>query len=209
MPKVSNVVNRDRGSKPRIGPLCTDNRRNVSECSAQGIGLGKPQLHDHSRSNGRLSSKSSGKPLAFHAARHRPSSDSQVKTDPGRGGVSMSTRLLDRSSVQKDTSCQTQTHQGISHEALQKSTMEHLGRSFKEATINLVRTTKDLRASEKLLHNSAQDRLWIKSSYQDSDGYCPDLELSDSETDSKGRHRHPAATGHGKSSVSSRHATQR
>lgn len=188
MPKASNLGSRDGGSKPRTGPLCTDNRGNVSQCSAEGVGLGKPQLLDHSRANGRLSAYTSGKPLAFHAARHR---------HQGRGGVAKSSRPLDRLSVHKDTSCQTQTHQGLSDQVLQKSTMDHL-----EATINLVRTTKDLRAS-------AQDRLWIKSSYQDSDGYCPDLELSDSEPDSKGRHRRPDPNARGKSSVSSRHSTQR
>ena len=76
--------------------------------------------------------------------------------------------------------------------------MEHFSRSFKEATVSLIRTTEDMRVSDKLSRKGlGKDRLWPKpvsehqqpgtQSYQESDGYCPDLELSDSEPEAKGR----------------------
>ncbi|KGL81886.1 Protein Jade-3, partial [Tinamus guttatus] len=71
-----------------------------------------------------------------------------------------------------------------------RATMEHFSRSFKEATNSLVRTTEDLRCCEKPPRRlAAKERLWSKAPlegapYQDNDGYCPDLELSDSEAES-------------------------
>ncbi|XP_023269064.1 protein Jade-3 [Seriola lalandi dorsalis] len=218
MPKVSNLGNGN--PKSGNGPLCPDNSGNVAEHAGEGLGQGKPQLHGRGRreerSNGRLASSShsnspalpvkpTGKPLALHAALHGHSSNSNGKLDQDRACVAKSKSLLEKFVAQKDSSCQTPSDQDASNEALDKSSfrksaMEHFGRSFKEATINLVRTTEDLRASDKLSRKgSAKERLWAKPvsehkvksarSYQDSDGYCPDLELSDSEPEAKGRHR--------------------
>lgn len=246
MPKVMSLGNGNSSSKCVNGPLCPDNRGNVSEYSGEGLGQGKPQLHGRGlreeRSNGRLSScghssgsalpvKPSGKPLALHAALHGHSSNSNGKLDQERACLAKSNGLLDKLVAQKDSSCQTPSDRDAADQPLdksgfRKSAMEHFGRSFKEATINLVRTTEDLRASDKLSRKgSTKERLWAKPvtehkvksmrSYQDSDGYCPDLELSDSEPEAKGRNRRavglppPDAARKGKQSLGSRHATQR
>ncbi|KAM6938842.1 protein Jade-3 [Lycodopsis pacificus] len=240
MPKPSGLGNGTPGSKSSgNGPLCPDNSGNVE---GEGLGQGKPQLHGRGRreerSNGRLSSSSAsrgptslpgGKPLALHAALHAGHS-SNGKPDQDRKSNGLSEKFV----AQKDSSCQTPGDQDASNPTLdksrlRKSAMEHFGRSFKEATINLVRTTEDLRASDKLSRkgSSAKERLWAKPehrarsgrSHQDSDGYCPDLELSDSEPESKGRRQRvgppqPDAAGKGVSrgkppSLGSRHAVQR
>lgn len=244
MPKSSSLGNGNSSSKSGNGPLCPDNRVNVAE--KPGAGQGKPQLHGGvqkgERSNGRLSLsnpvKSSGKPLDLHAALHGHSSNSNGKPDQERACVARSNGLLEKLVAQKDSSCQTPGDQDASNQVLEKSNlrksaMEHFGRSFKEATINLVRTTEDLRASDKLSRKgSAKEKIWAKPvsdqkvkgrrSYQDSDGYCPDLELSDSEPErhrAKGRHRRAVGTpqqeapqkgvSRGKQMPGSRHAMQR
>uniref|UniRef100_UPI0037E73DF2 protein Jade-3 n=1 Tax=Semicossyphus pulcher TaxID=241346 RepID=UPI0037E73DF2 len=250
MPKSSSLGNGNPSSKSGNGPLCPDNSGNVTEQAGEGLGQGKPQLHGggrrDERSNGRLSSSSgsaapvkpSGKPLALHAALHGHSSNSNGKLDQERMCAAKSNGLLEKFVAQKDSSCQTPREQDASNQVLDKSSfrksaMEHFGRSFKEATINLVRTTEDLRASDKLSRKgSAKERIWAKpvsehkvkgtKSYQDSDGYCPDLELSDSEPEghrAKGRHRRPVGlpqpdpprkgVSRGKQSLSSRHSMQR
>ncbi|XP_041790926.1 protein Jade-3 [Chelmon rostratus] len=244
MPKSSSLGNGNSSSKSGNGPLCPDNSGNVTEHAVEGLGQGKPQLHGHGRrderSNGRLSSSSSsvlpvkptGKPLALHAALHGHSSNSNGKLDQDRA---KSNGRFEKFVAQKDSSCQTPSDQDTPNQALDKSSfrksaMEHFGRSFKEATINLVRTTKDLRASDKLSRKgSGKETLWAKPvaehkvksarSYQDSDGYCPDLELSDSEPEAKGRHGRqvglpqPDASrkgvSRGKQSLGSRHPVQR
>lgn len=249
MPKSSSLGNGNGNpsSKSGNGPLCPDNSGNVTEHGGEGLGQGKPQLHGRGRreerSNGRLSSlslssgpalpvKPTGKPLALHAALHGHSSNSNGKLDQDRACVAKSNGLF---VAQKDSSCQTPSDQDTSNQALDKSSfrksaMEHFGRSFKEATINLVRTTEDLRASDKLSRKgSTKERLWAKPvsehkvksarSYQDSDGYCPDLELSDSEPEAKGRHRRQVGlpqpdaprkgVSRGKQSLGSRHPMQR
>lgn len=244
MPKTSALGNGNLSSKSGNGPLCPDNSGNVAEPAGEGLGQGKPQLHTHGRreerSNGQLSSsshsnnpalpvKSTGKPLALHAALHGHSSNNNGKLDQGRVCVPKSNGLLEKFVAQKDSSCQTPSEQDASNETLDKSSfrksaMEHFGRSFKEATINLVRTTEDLRTSDKLSRKgSSKERIWAKPvsehktksmrSYQDSDGYCPDLELSDSEPEAKGRLPQPDSprkgVNRGKQSLGSRHSMQR
>ncbi|XP_011472745.1 protein Jade-3 [Oryzias latipes] len=203
MPKASGLGNCYSSSKSGNGPPFQDHSSNV-----------KPLLHGHKedRPNGCLSSsgpagctplaaKASGKLLGVHQGH-----SSSTNGDPGRGAKCNG--LLQKLVAQKDRSCQTASGQDISKETLdrsgfQKSAMEHLGRPFKEATINLVRTTEDLWARDKLSQKSpAKERLWTKpapehrgkstKTFQDSDGYCPDLELSDSEPEAKGRRRRPA-----------------
>ncbi|CAN9500261.1 unnamed protein product [Ophioblennius macclurei] len=215
MPKASVAFgNGNPASKSGNGPLCPDNSGNVGEHgggggAGEGLGQGKPQLHhSHSRGprakrpNGRMALplpvKPGGKPLALHApALH------------GRARDTKANGILEEFAVQQNRSCQTAVAaaaaRGSSDGAADKrdyrqTAMEHLGRSFKEATINLVRTTEDLRgAPDRPAHKAAgaKERLWHKHraksvrSYRDSDGYCPDLELSDSDLESKGRHRPP------------------
>ncbi|AWP11399.1 putative protein Jade-3 [Scophthalmus maximus] len=245
MPKSSSLGNGNCSSKSGNGPLCPDNSGNVTEHTGEGLGQGKPQMHGRVRRDDRpncrmassshsnnpvLSIKPTGKPFSLHAALHGHSSNSNGKLDQARACVVKSNGLLEKFAAQKDSSCQTPRHQDASNEALDKSSfrksaMEHFGRSFKEATINLVRTTEDLRASDKLSRKgSAKERQWAKPvpqhkvksmrSYQDSDGYCPDLELSDSEPEAKGRHRRQGDTPRegvrrGKQSLGSRHPMQR
>ncbi|XP_026200764.1 protein Jade-3 [Anabas testudineus] len=244
MPKASGLGNGNPSSKSGNGPLCPDNSGNVTEHTSEGLGQGKPQLHGRGRreerSNGRLTSSShsnnpalpvkpSGKPLALHAALHGHSSNNNGKLDQDRACVPNSNGLLGKFVAQKDSSCQTPIEQHTSNETLDKSSfrksaMEHFGRSFKEATINLVRTTEGLRTPDKLSRKgSSKERLWAKPvsehkvksmrSYQDSDGYCPDLELSDSEPEAKGRLPQPGCPRKGvsreKQSLGSRHPMQR
>lgn len=187
--------------------------------------------------------KPTGKPLALHAALHGHSSNTNGKLDQDRVRVTKPNGLMEKFVAQKDISCQTPSEQDSSNEGLgkgsrsgsfRKSTMEHFSRSFKEATVSLVRTTEDLRVSDKLSRKgSGKDRPWAKpvseqqpgstQPYQESDGYCPDLELSDSEPEAKGKHQrqlkvpHPGGPGgdnrrgasRGKQSQGSRTSVQR
>ncbi|NXH33083.1 JADE3 protein, partial [Myiagra hebetior] len=142
----------------------------------------------------------SGKPLALQAALHGQSSigNGRVQQENSRL-VSKSNGLMGRAGdvSQRDSSSQTSYEQEsvltahlASQSGFRKSTIEHFSRSFKEATNSLVRTTEDLRCCEKPTRRLAtKDRLWSKQTlegapYQDNDGYCPDLELSDSEAES-------------------------
>ncbi|KAF4800010.1 Protein Jade-3 [Turdus rufiventris] len=142
----------------------------------------------------------SGKPLALQAALHGQSSigNGRVQQENSRL-MSKSNGLIGRAGdvSQRDSSSQTSYEQEsvltahlASQSGFRKSTIEHFSRSFKEATNSLVRTTEDLRCCEKPTRRLAtKDRLWSKQTlegapYQDNDGYCPDLELSDSEAES-------------------------
>ncbi|MGH0186496.1 UNVERIFIED_CONTAM: hypothetical protein FKN15_021701 [Acipenser sinensis] len=152
--------------------------------------------------------KPSGKPMALHAALHgQPSPNGNGKLERERVRPPKSNGLMDK----RDGSCQTPYEQGLPKKGagaggggsggggnFRKSTMEHFSRSFKEATASLVRTTEDLRSSGKPSRkNTAKERLWTKPAperqagsgqpYQENDGYCPDLELSDSETEADGK----------------------
>ncbi|XP_007568498.1 protein Jade-3 isoform X1 [Poecilia formosa] len=241
MPKGSGPGNGNRSSKLGNGPLCPDNSGNVNEHAAEGLGQGKPQLHARKddRPNGRLLSSAGGPPSGKPAGKHPPlhivhhahSSNSNGKLDQDRACAVMCNGALDKAAAQKDGSRQTQGTRGVSKEDLDKSSfcksaMERFGRSFKEATINLVRTTEDLRVSDKLSRKSAaKEKQWAKPilehkaknrrPHQDSDGYCPDLELSDSEPEAKGRLGlqaglpQPNAQRKGKHSAGSRHSVTR
>lgn len=202
MPKSSSVGNGNPSFKSANGPLCPDNSGNVAEHPGEGLGQGKPQLHGNGRrdehpSNGQLSSSD-------------------------RARVSKSNGLYEKIVSQKNKSSEASGDQY----APKKSGFlkaEHFGRPFKEATISLVRTGDDLLSRDA----SAKDRLWAKPaaehrvktsrSFQDSDGYCPDLELSDSEPEAPGQQqaerpqRDSARTpmSRGRHTLGSRHAVQR
>uniref|UniRef100_A0A8C5P9A3 Jade family PHD finger 3 n=1 Tax=Leptobrachium leishanense TaxID=445787 RepID=A0A8C5P9A3_9ANUR len=145
----------------------------------------------------------SGKPLSLQAVMHGQSSNGsgKVQHDLRMNKSNGMLGLGEDKITNRDNSSQTSHEHNsmlISHMANQssfrKSTMEHFSRSFKEATNNLVRTTEDLRSTEKPQRRlPTKERLWNKQSfdcqasgapYQDNDGYCPDLELSDSEAES-------------------------
>ncbi|XP_077391231.1 protein Jade-3 [Festucalex cinctus] len=191
MPKASSGLlgNCHTASKSANGPLCPDNSGNVSlERAAEGLGQGKPQLRGHARREERANGRVAGKPLALRSALHGHHSSG--------GKAASKNGLSDKAVAQKDSSCQTPgapAAQAPDKGAFGASAMEHFGRSFEEATMNLVRTTEDMRASDKL---ARKGKLWPKAAsghdarlYHDSDGYCPDAELSDSEPEAKGRHR--------------------
>nr|XP_055195072.1 protein Jade-3 isoform X2 [Nyctereutes procyonoides] len=149
--------------------------------------------------------QSLGKPLVLQAALHGQSSIGN--------GKSQSTSKLAKSNglegnwsgdiTQKDSSSETFCDQESilsSHLASQgtfrKSTVEQFSRSFKETTNRWPRTMEDLQCYMKPTKNiNPKEQLWGKqlvkrsagrASYQENDGYCPDLELSDSEAESDG-----------------------
>lgn len=238
MPKTPSFGNGNPNPKSGNGPLCLDNSENVSDHAGEGLGQGKPQLHIHGlggkRSNGSnfsrlgLPVRPSSKPINLHDTLHGHSSS---KIDKARPFETKSNGVLEKFIAQKNISCQTSSDGDSSDKALDKNeycktAMECLGRSFKEATINLVRTTEDLCVPDKLSQmGSVKERLWRKPMpkhrlksmqlYRHSDGYCPDLELSDSDLESKVQHRpsvgllKPVTTRKGKQPLGSRHTTQR
>uniref|UniRef100_A0A3B4DV33 Protein Jade-3 n=1 Tax=Pygocentrus nattereri TaxID=42514 RepID=A0A3B4DV33_PYGNA len=226
MPKVS--LGNKASTKSGNGPLCPDNSSNVYDLSGTGVGQGKPQLH-HSRTrreertNGLLPVarrdsgtpsasplplKPTGKPLALHAALHGHSSNGKEKPEQDRPCLMKSNGIMEKPVVQRDTSFQTSSEQATRNEdsgkgrtgSFHKSAIEHFSRSFKEATVSLVRTTEDFWSAEKNARKvvSSKERTncakpaierpqGSSRAYQDSDGYCPDLELSDSEPEAKGK----------------------
>ncbi|KAG5852719.1 hypothetical protein ANANG_G00065570 [Anguilla anguilla] len=195
MPKVT-LGNGKTSSKSGNGPLCPDTSGNVYERSVVGGGAvptgksqhyaGRVRKEDHANgllaTSGRsprggggrgrrgppLPAKPSGKPLALHAALHGRSANGAA--------AAASWRPLSAPARPNPTG------------------------SLKEATVCLVRTPEDLRGPDKPSRKgSGKERPWGKSaperhagkapSYQENDGYCPDLELSDSEPEAKGKRR--------------------
>lgn len=204
MPKASSQ-NGNSSSKTGNGPLCLDNSVNVTERAAgAGAGQGKPLLHvqnrKEERSNGCLpasnkKAKPSGKPLALHAALQGRSSNGKHGKE---GCKAKSNGILEKYVAQKDSSCQTKADsedaKALEKASFRKVAIEHFGKSFKEATISLVRATEDMNAEKLSKKGSSnnKDRLCMGQnvkSARDSDGYCPDLELSDSEAEVKVRHK--------------------
>lgn len=149
-----------------------------------------------------------GKPLALQAVLHGQSSNGNGKVHHENLRFSKCNGAVGRVGdiVQRNRASQTSYEQesvltahSASQSSFRKSTMEHFSRSFKEATNSLVRTTEDLRSSEKSHRRlTTKDQVWSKQTdypaavapYQDNDGYCPDLELSDSEAESDENREH-------------------
>lgn len=209
-------------TKSGNGPLCPDNSSNVYDVGGAGMGQGKPQLQ-HSRAqrdertNGIVPiTKPTGKPLALHAALHghvaKPEQDRPHQHSLKPNGI------VEKPAVQRNASCHAippeagtcDKHSGKSQPGVfHKSTMEHFSRTLKEATVSLVRTTADLWSGNKNGHKNKERTNCGKAAsaerapksvrgYQESDGYCPDLELSDSEPEAKGkRQRERERTGRG------------
>lgn len=232
MPKSSVAGNGNPTFKSGNGPLCPDHSGNVAELPGEGLGQGKPQLHGNGRreehpSNGQLppsgtsAVKSTGKPSALHAALHGHSSKSRRKAGQERARASngLYEKIVSQKNKSSEASCeQYASKKVVSKSSFHKSAVEHLGRPFKDATISLVRASEDLLASDRLSRDAAaKDRLWGKPrAYRDSDGYCPDLELSDSEPEVKGQQaeRPPLdpprrGIGRGKQTLASRRTMQR
>ncbi|KAK7888755.1 hypothetical protein WMY93_024315 [Mugilogobius chulae] len=201
----SPTQNGNSTNKLANGPLSLDNSLNVSElASVEGLGQSKPRNRKQERSNGLLSPsnkkvKPSGKPLALHAALQGHSSNGKHSKD-GKAHKIKRNGVLDKYVTQKDNSCQTKSaveaNKALEQASFRKVAIEHFGKSFKEATISLVRATEDLNTEKLSKKGTAKDELCAKTvlghkvkGARDSDGYCPDLELSDSETEAKGRHK--------------------
>uniref|UniRef100_A0A4W3JB23 Jade family PHD finger 3 n=2 Tax=Callorhinchus milii TaxID=7868 RepID=A0A4W3JB23_CALMI len=145
--------------------------------------------------------QSSGKPSALHIPLRGKSSNSNGKSRDSNPGLLKSNGLMGRTGVviQRDNSSQTSCDKVTtlaSHfanqETFQKSKVGEFGQPGKDRLDGLVRTSEDFRNSEKSLRRgSTKDRLWSKqlsehqaaAAYHDNDGYCPDVELSDSETE--------------------------
>ncbi|XP_005409029.1 PREDICTED: protein Jade-3 [Chinchilla lanigera] len=149
--------------------------------------------------------QSLGKPLALQAALHGQSSIGNGKNQPSpkfpkSNGLEGSwsenvTQKEGSSEMFCDQESMLSSHVA-SQGTLRKSTVEHFSRSFKEATNRWVRTPEDLQCCAKPTKNmTPKEQFWGrqllrrsagKASYQENDGYCPDLELSDSEAESDG-----------------------
>ncbi|XP_006906962.1 protein Jade-3 [Pteropus alecto] len=150
--------------------------------------------------------QSQGKPLVLHTALHGQSSIGNGKSQPN-SKVAKSNGLEGSWSgdvTQKDSSSEMfrgqesmlSSHLASQGSSFRKSTVEHFSRSFKETTNRCVRTTEDLQCYGKPTKNiNPREQLWGKqlvrrsagrAPYQENDGYCPDLELSDSEAESDG-----------------------
>lgn len=150
--------------------------------------------------------QSQGKPLVLQATLHDGQSSIGNGKNQPNSKIVKSNGLEDSWSediTQKDSSSEMlggQESMLSSHLASQgsfrKSTVEHFSRSFKEATNRWVRTTEGLQCCGKPTKNiNPKEQLWGKqlvkrsagnAPYQENDGYCPDLELSDSEAESDG-----------------------
>ncbi|KAB5583805.1 hypothetical protein PHYPO_G00099850 [Pangasianodon hypophthalmus] len=194
-------------TKSGNGPLSPDNSSNVYDVSGTGIGQGKPQLQ-HSRApreertNGIVPiTKPTGKPLALHAALHghsaKPEQDRPHQHSLKSNGIMEKPVVQRNPTPPEQGTCEKHSGKGQPG-AFHKSTMEHFSRTLKEATVSLVRTTADLWSANKNGHKnkertncgkapSAAERAPKSGGYQESDGYCPDLELSDSEPEAKGK----------------------
>uniref|UniRef100_A0A8C8ZRW8 Jade family PHD finger 3 n=1 Tax=Prolemur simus TaxID=1328070 RepID=A0A8C8ZRW8_PROSS len=149
--------------------------------------------------------QSLGKPLVLQAALHGQSSIGNGKSQPNskfaksnglEGSWSENVTQKDGSNEMFCDQESMLSSQLASEGSFRKSTMEHFGRSFKEATNRWVRTTEDLQCCVKPTKNmNPKEQLWGRqllrrsagrAPYQENDGYCPDLELSDSEVESDG-----------------------
>lgn len=194
-------------TKSGNGPLCPDNSGNVYDSMGAGMGQGKPQLQ-HSRApreertNGIVPiAKPTGKPLALHAALHghsvRPDQDRPHQHSLKSNGIMEKIAVQRNPTPPEQGACEKHLGKGQPG-TFNKTTMEHFSRTLKEATVSLVRTTADLWSANKNGHKNKDRTNCGKApgaerapksgrGYQESDGYCPDLELSDSEPEAKGK----------------------
>lgn len=175
--------------------------RHVSEQRSNGLlGMNNSRTDTQTPGSQKTSRvRSSGKPLSLQAVIHGQSSNGSGKVQHEPSKSKKSNGLLHGDKSQRDNSSQTlHSEESLCHltsqSSFRKSSLDHFNRSFKEATNSLVRTMEDIQSCEKpQRRQSTKDRLWNKqplecpssvTPYQDNDGYCPDLELSDSEAES-------------------------
>ncbi|KAF4078788.1 hypothetical protein AMELA_G00185610 [Ameiurus melas] len=201
-------------TKSGNGPLSPDNSGNVYDVSGAGLGQGKPPLQ-HSRAprdertNGVVPvAKPTGKPLALHAALHghstKPEPDRPHQHSLKSNGIAEKPAVQRNPTPPEQAACEKHSGKG---QPFHKSTMEHFSRTLKEATVSLVRTTADLWGANKNGHKNKERTNCGKApsaerapksgrgGYQESDGYCPDLELSDSEPEAKGKRQRGGGRG--------------
>ncbi|XP_007529693.1 protein Jade-3 isoform X1 [Erinaceus europaeus] len=149
--------------------------------------------------------QSLGKPLVLQAALHGQSSIGNGKSQPTSkfaksngldGSWSGDVSQKDNPKEMFGDREPVLSPQLASQGSFRKSTVDHFSKSFKEATNRWVRSTEELQCCVKPTKNvSPKEQLWGKqlvrrsagrAPYPENDGYCPDLELSDSEPESDG-----------------------
>lgn len=149
--------------------------------------------------------QSLGKPLALQAALHGQASIGNGKNQPNSRLASSNglegnwsgniTQKVNSGEMCYDQESMLSSYLPSSGN-IRKSGMEHFSRSFKEATNPWVKPNEDLQYCVKPTKNvSSKEQLWGRqllrrstgrASYQETDGYCPDLEPSDSEAEGEG-----------------------
>ncbi|XP_072433053.1 protein Jade-3 isoform X1 [Chiloscyllium punctatum] len=146
--------------------------------------------------------QTSGKPSTLHITLRGQSADANGKMrDNNNPGLLKSNGLRGRSGIIIQRDCSSQTsydkvatlkNHFANQGTFRKSKLGEFGQPCKDRLDSLMRTSQDFQNCEKpLKRGSAKDRLWSKqlsehqttAAYQDNDGYCPDVELSDSETE--------------------------
>ncbi|XP_008270747.1 protein Jade-3 isoform X1 [Oryctolagus cuniculus] len=149
--------------------------------------------------------QSQGKPLVLQAALQGQSSIGNGKNQPSSKFAAPNGLEGNWSGnvTQKDSSHEMFSDQEsvssphlASQCSFRKSSMDHFSRSFKETTNRWVKTTEDLQCYMKPTKNvNPKEQFWDRqllrlpagqAPYNENDGYCPDVELSDSETESDG-----------------------
>ncbi|KAF6090682.1 jade family PHD finger 3 [Phyllostomus discolor] len=181
-----------------------------NNCLLAGLGLSRSEPKDLSPARTTPSpefyqGQSLGKPPVLQATMHGQSlignGKSQplskfVKSNGLEGSWSGDINPIDSSSEILCGQESMLTSHLASQGSFRKPTMEHFSRSFKESTNRWGRTTEGLQCYGKQTKNvNPREQLWGKqlvrrsagkAPYQENDGYCPDLELSDSEAESEG-----------------------
>ncbi|XP_024435839.1 protein Jade-3 isoform X2 [Desmodus rotundus] len=191
-------------SYPRY-PLESKNNRLLA-----GLGLSRSEPKDPSPAQTTPSpefyqGQSLGKPPVLQAAMHGQSLIGNGKSQPVskcvksnglEGRWSVDINPIDSSSeILRGQESMLSSHLA-SQGSFRKPTVEHFRRSFKESSNRRGRTTEGLQCYGKQTKNvNPKEQLWGKqlvrrsagkAPYQENDGYCPDLELSDSEAESEG-----------------------
>nr|KAF6492292.1 jade family PHD finger 3 [Molossus molossus] len=181
-----------------------------NNCLLTNLGLSRSESKDPSPAWTTPSSEfyhgqSLGKPLGLQAALHGQSLIGNGKNKPNSkfaksNGLEGSwsgdiTPKESSSEMLCDQDSMLSSHLA-SQGSFRKPTVEHFSRSFKESTNRWMRTTEGLQCSGRPTKNvNPKEQLWGKqlvrrsagkAPYQENDGYCPDLELSDSEAESDG-----------------------
>ncbi|XP_066105614.1 protein Jade-3 [Saccopteryx bilineata] len=186
-------------------PLESKNNRLLANLSLSGSESKDPSPAWRTPSLEFYHGQSLGKPPVLQAALHGQSVTGNGKSQPS-SNFAKSNGLEGSWSgdvTQKDSSGEMlcgQESMLSSHLASQgsfrKPTVEHFSRSSKESTNKRARTTESLQFSGKPTNNvnpreQPRGKQLVRHSagkapYQENDGYCPDLELSDSEAESDG-----------------------